>query len=129
MGKKEWFGSRVTFAIREDGSVIFQQLDDIRSCRDWLIEDYGCSDFGVNQVPRGQILKNEISFFCGEEYDSIDEDLLSTALLKVIKKHDEVFGKFSVVVANGKIPSDNYVNWRNRCTLGVWSTQEEPAFM
>lgn len=124
--EKEWFTNRVTFIYLNGGGIRFQELNDDRSCRDWLKQDYDYSDEMVDAVTRGHIIKGEISFFTGKNYGPIDKKILSAMLLRVIEKHDEVFGKCEILIGNGKEIRADYYNWPIKEELGYWKPVPMP---
>lgn len=131
MDEKKWYGNRVTFFINEKREIVFQKLEDIRSCRDWLKEDYSLTDKEVNGLYRGQIIYGEIAFFIGEDYLMVPEVIVSEYLFKCIRQHDLVFGRrpAGIKICSGKVPTVEYNNWEPRILLGTWvSVQEEAAF-
>lgn len=131
MDEKKWYGNRITFFINEKREIVFQELEDIHSCRDWLKEDYGFTDEEVNGIYRGQIIYGEIAFFIGEAYSMVPETVISEHLFKCIRQHDFVFGRrpTGIEICNGKVPAVDYSNWEPRVLLGTWiSVPEDAAF-
>lgn len=116
----DFYKNRIAFALVK-GELVFQEIYDHRSSKEWLSRTYGIGDKEFECTVRGGVFSDYITLCQGSDYLPIDLELLpASVLIDIVHKHNDLYGTKPVEIQNGQVPGEVGEKWQCRESLGYF---------
>lgn len=120
MTENEYIQTRVSYAIVR-GEVVFQDSNNRKPTKDWLLNDVCLSEEEYNKTISGRIFSDRVLICMGDSYGSVNmEEINSRTLVTIFKRHYEIFGDKAVKLHNGCKPGAIAEDWEPIESLGLF---------